>query len=181
MNPIALSWSLNNLKASHDIIVYGEKTNVKRFIDRLNEELQTIRKNAPPGTINILSITSDIQSQNLAGNHEKSSEKAHPKEFRVRKSENSGLLSSLVLLAVGIATLFISSIFGKGTLGNGSKSSIDEKEALKIALNTLKEIGVENQELKEVKTHDNRWTFRIGYYEVDVDSQGKVVSLRRLV
>jgi len=179
MNTLGYSWSLNNIKASHNINVYGGDTYVQRFLKRLNEELQTLQKNAPTNTINIYSI--EPETAQLKTGDDVYEEQTYPKEIKkaLKKQDNTTLLSGLGLFAIALLTLFASSAWKRKQTKEGNDSAIEDEKALQNALKVIKQLGIKNQELKEQRRCDDGWTFQFTDHEVFVNRQGTVTSIRR--
>lgn len=181
MNTLGYSWSLNNIKASHDINVYGESTYVQKFLTRLNEELQTLQKNAPTNTINIHSI--EPETPPLKTDESIQEEQTYPKEIKkaLKKQDNTALLSGLGLFAIALLTMFASHAWKRKHAANNGDSAVEDEEALQNASKVIRQLGIKNQELKTKRRCDDGWMFQFTDYEVFVNRQGMVTSIRRNV
>ena len=179
MNILGYSWSLNNIKASHDINVYGESTYVQKFLKRLNEELQTLQKNAPTNTINIHSIKPETTM--IKTDESIQEEQAYPKELKkaLKRQDNTTLLSGLGLFAIALLTMFASHAWKRKHAANNVDSTVEDEEALQNASKVIRQLGINNQELKAQRRCDDGWMFQFTDYEVFVNRQGMVTSIRR--
>ena len=179
MNTLGYSWSLNNVKASHDIHVYGERTYVQRFLTRINEELQTLKKNASTNLVTIHSIEPETATLKIGESDQ--DEQPYPKEIKsaVKGQDNFNLISGLGLFAVTLLTLLASNTWMKKRVVDSSSSAVDEGKALKNALEAIKKLGFENQELKAQRKCEDGWAFQFSDYEIFVNHQGMVTGVRR--
>lgn len=177
MNTLGYSWSLKNVKAAHNIHVYGESTYVQKFLTRINEELQTLQKNAPAHLVNIHSIKPETALLKI--DEADQDIQPYPKEIKstAKTQGNLSLISGLGLFAVALLTLFASNAWRKKHIANNT--TFDGEKALQKALETIKELGFENQELKAKRACDDGWEFQFSSCEVNVNNQGMVTGIRR--
>jgi hypothetical protein len=177
MNTLGYSWSLNNVKASHDIYIYGESTYVQRFLTRINEELQTLQKNASTN-LTIHSVEPETATSKIGESDQ--DEQPYPKEIKSAvKGHDFNLISGLAFFAVALLTLFANNIWMKKRVADNSSSAVDEGKALQNALEAIRELGFENQELKAQRKCEDGWAFQFSDYEIFVNHQGMVTGVRR--
>ena len=174
------SWSLNSVKASHNIRAYGENIYVQKFIARLNEELQMLIKNAPSNMAHIYSVEITPLSSNE--NKENNVEQIYPKEVKnlVLKDDSASFFSSLGLLSAIILAMFVNDLWRKRRFStNVNENLVGKMEAMQNALKVIKKLDGNTQELERIENYKDGWIFKFTNYEVSVNRSGFITHIRR--